>query len=83
MIRLAVFIVCYSLCSFSQDRDKSLGEIHGKITILSKDELTEEIMHGRMIHRYGMDPSMSNKPVQPYKLSEEAVIFVDSVGGSV
>lgn len=82
MIRLAVFILCYSLCSFSQERDKSLGEIHGKITILSKDELTEEIMHGRMIHRYGMDPLMSSKPVQPYRLSEEAVIFIDSMGGA-
>src|ERR1700690_3011153 len=74
--------MCYSLCSFSQERDKSLGEIHGKITILSKDELTEEIMHGRMMNRYHTDPSISNKPIQPYKFSEKAVVFIDSAGES-
>jgi plastocyanin len=74
-----ITMVFFSVCVYAQESgDKSTGEIHGKITITSKDELTEEIMHGRMMNRYGSDRTRLSKAVEPYKLSEKAVVYIDS-----
>ncbi len=67
----------------SQERDRTLGEIHGKIGISGRDELTEEIMHRRMMKRYDLGESPSNSMVPAYRLSEEAVVYIESAGDSV
>ena len=83
MIRLIFSMVFFSLCVYAQGTsDRSPGEIHGKISVTSKDDLTDEIMHGRMMNRYGSDLAKSGKSVEPYKLSEKAVVYIDSVGES-
>lgn len=81
VIALLVSLLSIAGPAYSQERvDKTLGEIHGKITVTGKDELSEEIMHGRMMNRYGADPSASNKAPVPYKLSEKAVVYIESLG---
>ncbi len=57
------------------------GSIRGKVTISRPDDITEEILHGRMLNRYESTPGLSDKPLQPYTLSEKAVVYLESVPG--
>jgi plastocyanin len=58
------------------------GVIRGKILISRPDDVTEEIMRGRMLNRYETHGDQSEKPFQPYTMSEKAVVYVESVPGS-
>ncbi len=78
---LIIASCCFTTRGSSQDRtDKTLGEIHGKITVTGKDELSEEIMHGRMMNRYG-SAQAANQHIEEYRLGDKAVVYIDSVGG--
>ncbi|HUL44892.1 MAG TPA: carboxypeptidase regulatory-like domain-containing protein [Bacteroidota bacterium] len=66
----------------SAQRGAHTGEIHGEITIKTSDELSDEIFRGRMMSRYSTDLSMSEKSVEPYTISEKAVVYIESVGDS-
>jgi plastocyanin len=57
------------------------GVIRGKIAISRPDDVTEEIMRGRMLNRYETSAGLSEKPFQPYSLPEKAVVYIESVSG--
>lgn len=68
---------------FSQDSPNSnKGIIRGKITVSRSDDITEEIMRGRMLNRYDVSPGLPEKPFQPYTLSEKTVVFLETVPGA-
>lgn len=58
------------------------GVIRGRVVISRPDDVTEAITRGRMLNRYGVGGDISEKPLQPYTLSEKAVVFVENVPGS-
>jgi len=53
------------------------GSIRGRVTVSRPDDITEEILHGRMLNRYELTPGLSDKPLQPYSLSEKAVVYLE------
>lgn len=55
------------------------GQIRGKVVVSAHDELTDELMRGRSLTRYEMHMHGSNEMVPPYRLSEKAVIYLESV----
>ena len=55
------------------------GEIRGRATVTANDDLTEELMRGRSLTRYTTHVHSSNESVPPYRLSEKAVIYLESV----
>ncbi|HEY6952722.1 MAG TPA: hypothetical protein VI758_09965, partial [Bacteroidota bacterium] len=59
----------------------STGVIRGKIDISRPDDVTEEIMRGRMLNRYEAGSGLSEKPFQPYTLPEKAVVYLEAVPG--
>ncbi len=68
---------------YSQDSSGSVpGSIRGRITVSRPDDITDEILHGRMLNRYDLNPGVSDKPIQPYSLSEKSVVYVESVPGN-
>ena len=83
-VPLGIFLIalcCFAPRASSQERtDRTLGEIHGKITVTGKDELSEEIMHGRMMNRYGSSQA-GNQRIEEYRLGDKAVVYIDSMGG--
>jgi plastocyanin len=58
------------------------GVIRGRVVISRADDVTEEIMRGRMLNRYETRSDQSEKPFQPYTLSEKAVVYIESVPGN-
>jgi plastocyanin len=80
VIRLLCCLLVLASSLYSQERDKSLGEIHGKISVTSQDDLSDEIMHKRVMKRYDSGLSMPDKSISPYKLSEKAVVYIESAG---
>lgn len=58
------------------------GVIRGKVVISRADDVTEEIMRGRMLNRYDAHSDITEKPFQPYTLPEKAVVYVESVPGT-
>ncbi len=55
------------------------GSIRGKVAVPATDELTEEIMRGRMLMRYQSHGANSEEAVKPYKLAEKAVVYIESM----
>ena len=80
-----LFFAALSLATanlFSQDSpDSDKGIIRGKITVSRSDDITEEIMRGRMLNRYDVSAGAPEKPFQPYTLTEKAVVYLETVPG--
>src|SRR5436309_1987909 len=55
------------------------GEVRGKILVPENDELSEELFRGRSLLRYEMHLHTSAETVPPYRLSEKAAVYVESV----
>lgn len=82
MIRIFLTLLFLSCLALAQEHNQtSLGDIRGRITVSSKDDFAEEIFHGRAMIRYG-DQANKSKSIQPYKLSEKAVVYIESVQGT-
>ncbi len=58
------------------------GAIRGRVVISRMDDVTEGIVRGRMLNRYGTMSVMSQEPLRPYTLSEKAVVYLDNVPGN-
>jgi len=78
---MLVWLVSLSCSGYGQ-RSGSTGEIHGEITIKTNDELSDEIFRGRMMSRYTSDLSTAEKSIEPYSVSEKAVVYIESTGES-
>ncbi len=73
-----VFLSVYA----QENSSPETGVIHGKVIISRADDVTEEIMRGRMLNRYETRSEQSEKPFQPYTLPEKAVVYIESVPGN-
>ena len=76
-------VTCWLLWSgYSEDHQKAnVGEIRGKITVASKDDEIEGMLRGRDLSRYDRYSHSLSKPTEPYRISEKAVVYIDSVQG--
>jgi plastocyanin len=81
LLVISCFFVTSSLLA-QENFGAETGVIRGKIFISRTDDVTEEIMRGRMLNRYGTGTDPSAKPFQPYTLPEKAVVYVESVPGT-
>jgi plastocyanin len=55
------------------------GGIRGTIVVPGADEFADELLRERSLTRYEMPLHSSNEPVQPYSISEKAVVYIESV----
>ncbi len=63
-----------------QENDKSAeGSIKGKITITANDDVGEDVLRDRMLNRYAMREHRHGEEIQPYRLSEKAVVYIDDI----
>ena len=81
-----IFCSCVVVClitfdSPSQDKTPT-GTIKGRIGVSHPDDVSAEIMRGRSLNRYGATSAGSDKQVEPYALSEKAVMYLESVPGT-
>lgn len=79
--RIFVWIIVFD---FSQgvaaaQNPESSGIIRGKIFAPANDNLTEEILQARAMGRYPAHHSHENEPIAPYRLSEKAVIYIETM----
>jgi plastocyanin len=56
--------------------------VQGKISIAGPDEFVEDMLRARAVNRYGGSITRPG-PVQPYALSEKAVVFLDAEGSEI
>ncbi len=89
MTRSCIFVGTAILLGFaasplrSQSRPNDLsGVIRGKVTISRPDDVTDAITRGRMLIRYGAGSEQMEKPLEPYSLSEKAVVYIEEVPGT-
>ena len=64
---------------YAQAVRESVGTIEGRITVPANDDITEEILRGRLLNRYGAHELHRDEQVQPYRLSEKAVIYLEGI----
>ncbi|MDE3058944.1 MAG: hypothetical protein KGJ59_13405 [Bacteroidota bacterium] len=57
------------------------GTIRGKISVFRSDDVTNDLMRERALNRYETG-SENLKPAEPYRLSEKAVVYLESVPGT-
>ena len=62
-----------------QERGQGTGTIEGMITVAGGDDVTEEILRGRLMSRYGGHSLHMVEQVQPYRLSEKTVVYIDDI----
>lgn len=53
--------------------------VRGNIAVPERDEFMEELLRERALTRYEMHLHGSSEPVQPYRLSEKALVYLESV----
>ncbi len=56
--------------------------VRGKVVGPANDEFAEELLRERSLTRYEMHLHTSADPVQPYRLSEKAVIYLESTAAA-
>jgi len=77
-IGLLIPTVLVALTLGTQERIPSeVASVQGKISIAGPDEFVEDMLRARAVNRYE-DRTTRLRPVQPYKLSEKAVIFLEA-----
>ncbi len=79
-ILLAVVVFGFSFLS-AQEQSAGSGTIRGKISVFRSDDVTTDLMHERALNRYETG-SENLKPAEPYRLSEKAVVYLESVPGT-
>ena len=81
---LCLILSCliHSIIQAQETSGPETGVIRGKVIISRADDVTEEIMRGRMLNRYESRTEQSERPFQPYTLAEKAVVYVESVPGN-
>jgi plastocyanin len=80
---LLVFQFLYLTIGYAQGNEKkNTGIVRGKLDIISKDDVTGEIMRGRSLNRYSAHGMKHTKEPASYTLSEKAVVYIESVPGS-
>ncbi len=62
--------------------NEQAGVVRGKVTISRPDDVTDAIARGRMLIRYGAGSDQMEKPLEPYALSEKAVVYIEEVPGT-
>jgi plastocyanin len=66
--------------SAGQDRSaQAAGSIEGMITGPANDDVGEEMLRERLLGRYAVHAHSASEQIQPYKLSEKAVIYVEDI----
>jgi plastocyanin len=78
---LSAFVSGWGLRGHEQDSSAS-GTVQGKISIAGPDEFVEDMLRARAVNRYGGSIARP-PPVQPYALSEKAVVFLDAEGSEI
>lgn len=76
---VVVFTLLNVSVAVAQEQTAS-GTLRGKISISRSDDVTNDLMHERALNRYESGPG-NLKPIEPYHLSEKAVVYLESVPG--
>jgi plastocyanin len=78
---LSTFMSAWVLTGQEKASSES-GTVQGKISIAGPDEFVEDMLRARAVNRY--KGSMNHLgPIQPYTLSEKAVVFLDVEGSQI
>jgi plastocyanin len=78
---LSTFMSGWGLRGQEQD-SSALGTVQGKISIAGPDEFVDDMLRARAVNRYE-SPGSHLGPVQPYGLSEKAVVFLEAEGSQL
>ena len=78
-----VLVHCMLSASFGQDKNEaSAGTIRGKVAVPHTDDVTGDIMRGRALNRYNSNSLSVSKSIEPYRLSEKTVVYIETIQGS-
>ncbi len=61
---------------------ETTGVIRGKVLVSTVDDISDEIVRGRILNRYEAHGEQFERGFQPYTLGEKTVVYVESVPGN-
>ena len=77
---LTISVLFPAVFGWAQDiHNPASGTIKGKITINANDDVGEGLLRDRLLDRYAVHDHHHGEDIQPYRLSEKAVVYIDDI----
>jgi plastocyanin len=74
------FLILAAIAALHGQERSAGGSVRGKLTLVGSEDVSEEILRGKRLTRYEGHAAMSTESVEPYRLSESAVVYIEQAG---